>query len=125
MTYNNREPIEQNRHDTIISRLYKQLSNEGKKVKTNEGNTKLNGVKNEGDTEVYYPDVFVIGIGTKVVEIYEVETEATINEGSIKQWKKSSADTAKFFLVVPKESLKTAKELAEKHKIPVKEYFVF
>ena len=125
MTHNNREPIEQNRHDTIIGRLYEQFLKEGKKVKTNEGSTKLNGVKNEGDTEAYYPDVFIIGTGTKVIEIYEVETENTTNENSIEQWKKSSEDTAKFFLVVPKESLKTAKELAEKHKIPVEEYFVF
>lgn len=125
MTHNNREPIEQNRHDTIIRKLSKQLSDKGKKVRTNEGNTKLNGVKNEGDTEVYYPDVFVVGTGTKVIEIYEVETEATTNENSIEQWRKSSEDTAEFFLVIPKESLKIAKELAEKHKIPVKEYFVF
>jgi len=125
MTHIKRQPIEQNLHDTMIKLLDKTLTAEGKKVKTNEGSTKLNGVKNEGDTEVYYPDVFVVGIGTKVVEIYEVETEATVNEGSIEQWKKSSEDTAKFFLVIPKESLKTAKELVEKHKIPVKEYLVF
>ncbi len=125
MMENNRQPIEQNRHDTIIGRLYSQLSKEGKKVKTNEGNTKLNGVTNEGDTESYYPDVFVIGTGTKVTEIYEVETESTTNENSIEQWKRSSEDNAKFFLVVPKESLKEAKRLAEKHKIPVKGYFTF
>jgi len=125
MTHNNREPIEQNRHDTIIGRLAKQLVKDGKKVKTNEGNTKLNGVKNTGESDFYYPDIFVVGVGTNVTEIYEVETESTVNENSIQQWKKYSGDTAKLFLVVPNESLQTAKELAKKHKIPVKEYFVF
>lgn len=120
-----RQPIEQNLHDTMINLLYNKLKAEGKNVKTNERSTKLNGVRNEGETGVYYPDVFVVSTGTKVDEIYEIETKNTIHENSVKQWKKSSADTAKFFLVVPKEALKIAKELAKKHKIPIKGYFVF
>ena len=125
MTDIKRKPIEQNLHDTMINLLYNKLKAEGKKVKMNEEGTKLNGVRNEGEKEVYYPDVFVVSVGTKVDEIYEIETENTVNENSIEQWKKSSADKAKLFLVVPKKSLKAAKELATKYKIPVKEYFVF
>lgn len=125
MAHTKRTPIEQNLHDTMINLLEKTLKVEGKSIKTNKGSTKLNGVRNEGDEEIYYPDVFVLGSGTKVTEIYEIETETTVNEDSIEQWKKSSEDTAEFFLVVPKKLLETAKKLAEKHKIPVKEYFVF
>ncbi len=125
MEHSKRKPIEQNLHDTMINVLKNMLVAEGKKVKTNEGSTKLNGVKNEGDAEIYYPDVLVLGVGTNIIEIYEVETENTINENSINQWKKYSEDTAKLFLVVPKELVESAKKLAKKHKIPVKGYFSF
>lgn len=124
MAHTKRKPIEQNLHDTMIHLLDKKLQSENKTVKTNEGSTKLNGVKNEGESEPYYPDVLV-HVGTKVIEIYEIETENTVNENSIPQWKKASEDTAKFFLIVPKKSLKIAQELSKKHKIPVEEFFVF
>lgn len=124
MAHTKRKPIEENLHDTIIDKLARQLQEKKKQVKTNKGNCNQNAVQNSDKSKPYYPDIFV-HTRTKVTEIYEVETESTVNENSIPQWKKYSSDTAKFYLVVPKDMLNKAKILASKHKISVEDYYVF
>ena len=124
MAHTIRQPIEQNRHDSIIIKLARQLEEKHKdcKIRINQGSS--NEYKVIRGEDFYYPDVFVVK-DKKVKEIYEVETESTVNENSIPQWKQYSSGKAKFFLVVPKEKLDEAKKLVVSHKISVEDYFIF
>lgn len=118
----NREPLEQNKHDTILNSLAKQLTKEGKDVRINPNNTNQNAIS-EG-IEKIYPDLFVVE-NNKVVEIYEVETENTVNESSVEQWIKYSKLSEKFYLVFPGDKLSTIKELTTKHTIKVDGYYTW
>ena len=124
MAHTKRKPIEQNRHDTIIVKLAKKLEGKHKnyQIRMNQGLSKAHGVVRGNDT--YYPDIFVIK-QKKVIEIYEVETDNTINEDSIPQWKQYSSGKANFYLVVPKNKLDETKKLVKKYKISVEGYFHF
>ena len=119
-----REPIEQNIHDTIIANLAEKLLNKNPhlKVRTNPGTSKDYRVRT-GD-KTYYPDIYTYE-DDKVKEIFEVETENTVNEDSIEQWRLYSSGNARFYLVVPKESEQKAKELVKKHNIDVAGYWVY
>jgi len=119
-----RTPVEQWEHDRVIGRMRNTLETEGKNVETNPGSTKENPIIREKD--VLYPDIFVHDPTTRdVLEIYEVETEGTVNEDSINQWKTYSMGKNKFFLVVPKSSLKETKELVNQHNIKVDGYYYY
>lgn len=115
-----REPLEQNRHDTIITTLAKQLGS--KDIRVNPNNTNQNAVKT--DSEPVYPDLFVVENGY-VSEIYEVETENTVNESSVEQWGKYSKLNSKFYLVIPTNMLEIAKNLVSKHNIKVEGYYTW
>lgn len=74
--------------------------------------------------KTYYPDIYIYK--DKIVEeIYEVETEETVDESSVDQWKLYSSGRAKFYLVVPKKSLEKAEEIVKKYKISVEGYWTF
>ena len=101
--------IEKSEHDAVISNLAKKLKEGGNLVRTNPSTSKNNPVEIDGGD--YYPDVFVYKNGT-LLEVYEIETKSSVSESSVEQWKKYSSDKFKFFLVVPKEVMDKAKELA-------------
>lgn len=117
-----REPLEQNRHDTIITILAKQLESDNKDVRVNPNNTNQNGIK--ADSEMVYPDLFVVD-RDYVTEIYEVESETTINESSLDQWRKYSRISPKFYLVIPEKSVEATKNLVAKANIKVEGYYTW
>lgn len=122
----NREPIEQNIHDTVITDLVEKLQKQehNLKVRTNPGVSKKYPYPVRTGDKVYYPDIYTYE-DDKVKEIFEVETENTVNEDSIEQWRLYSLGSAKFYLVVPKESEQKAKELVKRHNIDVAGYWVY
>ncbi|MFH1803110.1 MAG: hypothetical protein ABH864_06725 [archaeon] len=126
MTHTERDPIEQNLHDRVIDDVVKFIKKSGRDcdtIRTNKGKSKDYGVK-EKDGELYYPDVFTVKNKT-VLEIYEVETSQSVNDGSVEQWKKFSSGDAKFYLVVPKSDIEKAEQIAKKNNIKVDEFFFF
>lgn len=120
----NREPLEQNIHDTAIADLAKELLNRRPSliVRTNPGTSKDYGLKTNDKT--YYPDIYTFE-NDEVKRIFEIETESTANESSIEQWKLYSSGSAEFYLVVPKESLQETKELVDKYHIDVAGYWTY
>lgn len=122
MTHDKREPLEENLHNTVIRGLAEILEKDKLTVRINPADSKQNGVVTGKKT--YYPDVYTFK-GNNVTQIFEVESVSTVNENSVEQWKLYSSGKAKFFLVVPRESLKLAKDLVKKHKINVDGYWTF
>jgi len=99
-------------HDRIISKLTKLLGNQGKYVKANPGVEidPLRSVK-RGNVLVY-PDLVVISLVTgKSTELFEVETEDTVDSEEVWEWHLFNAGKEKFYLIVPEGSVERAKEL--------------
>jgi hypothetical protein len=89
----------------------------------------LNGKKDKPikvGEHIYYPDICVLdGSSHSVRAIYEVETEEDLNRGDREvQWKAYSG-IARFYLVIPAESLAKAKEIATQYEIGVEGYWTF
>ena len=120
---------EKKKHDEIITSVESILTKQGHLVRTNPSTSKKNGI-NRG-VELFYPDLYVYEIRSSndkdvVTQLYEVETEQTVNDDEAKdQWKKFAKGTSDFYLVVPKGSVDEAKSLVEKHGIIVKDYYKY
>ena len=116
----------QEEHDAIIITLEKKLMRSGNIVYVNIGKNKTHRISR--NNELIYPDLFTVadkGNTKYVKEIFEVETEGSVNEDSAKQWKNYSEGQAKFNLVVPRKFLEKAKELCAKYAVDVNEYWSF
>jgi hypothetical protein len=118
-----REPKEQVLHDQIIERYANKRRNQGYLVKTNKGNSKKNSIKI--GREDHYPDIIVYDVGNIISKIYEVETESSINNDAIEQWKAYSKGPIPFILIIPKEMWTIAKELIKTNNIKVHNYIEF
>lgn len=89
---------EQNKHDEEIRRREAFLKEKGFSVKTNPGITKDNCVIWGNDK--IYPDLYT-HLGDEVKDIFEVETENTINTQASEQWVVYASFPCNFYLVVP------------------------
>ena len=123
-----RNSWEQSLHDRMISQLKAYLISKSKgqkvDVKTNPASSNENPVVKGIDT--FYPDAIVYDSDTNTVsEIYEVETESTVNENSVAQWRLYSAGRNKFFLVVPRSKLEETKKLVSKNDIKIDGYYYY
>ena len=126
MTHIKRDPIEQNLHDSVIDDVVSYINKNKKSydnIRINKGHSNSYSVK-RGNEESYYPDVFLVK-NKIVIEIYEVETNQTINQDSVSQWKQYSSGQAKFYLVVPKDKLEEVKILVKENNIEVDNYLTF
>lgn len=120
-------PYIKRNHDEIITSMESKLTKLGFLVKINPSTSKKHGVK-RGDM-TFYPDLYVYEIqGEKNIatRLYEVETQNTVTDDEAKdQWKNLAAGKSNFYLVVPRDSLDIAKELAGKYNISVKDYLTY
>lgn len=108
-----RNKEEQTIHDWLIKEVKESLLKRYKKVYINpsdEKNKEVNG---------FFPDVVVESHGV-VVEIYEIETENTVNDEEADEWMKLSKLPAKLTILVPASRLKKAREIAWDKKIASK-----
>lgn len=115
-------------HDGIVERMRALLITRGYKVRINPGSEKRYGVTGpsfeSGQKVTYYPDVYTYDEGTKnVMNIYEVETSASINESEADQWRLYSNGSAKLYLVVPTTDVERTKELVQRKKISIAGYY--
>jgi hypothetical protein len=103
-------------HDTILSVAAEKLRKIGRyEVYTNPGQEK------KVDIAGFYPDIILTNKGSKIVRfIIEVETNSSVNEYEVDQWKKFAALGAIFYLLVPRSVLDTAKRLCIDRKVDVK-----
>lgn len=120
---------EQKKHDDVIEFVKADLIKEGFIVKINKGTDKNNEVNDtdEEDNKIkIYPDVFTFDKEDKYVgRIYEVETESSVVESEVSQWKQYSKGKVDFYLVVPENRLDKAKRLAEENAIEVKDFLTY
>lgn len=122
MTGQKLSEVEQKKHDDVIEFVKARLVREGHKVKVNKGTNKTNAVNDtndKGEKIKIYPDVYTYEEG-HLKSIYEIETQSSVNESEVPQWKQYSKGGVDFFLVVPEDKLEVAKELVDKHQINVK-----
>ncbi|MFQ5867972.1 MAG: hypothetical protein ACE5IT_08300 [bacterium] len=99
-------------HDHIIAGLKKWLENQGKYVVANPGQEKNpNGSVKRGGTFVY-PDLVVRPSEVEeIAELFEIETEDSVDPEEIAQWEMYNAGVSKFYLIVPKGSIGKAGDL--------------
>lgn len=114
-----RNPEEQTNHDKVVedsAETYRE-SEESPKVYTNP-----NGEKNR-DISGEYPDIIVIyNESLKVIE--EIETENSVNETELEQWKTYSKLGTSFQLVVPLETISMVENLIKDlHNIKIQGYY--
>lgn len=84
-------------HDWVIRQVEHKHSSLYNEIRTNPGEEQL------CEFEGFFPDV-ILGSYGQVVQIIEVETEATIDEERSEYWKALSELSAQFILLVPAES---------------------
>jgi len=91
-----RNPISQALHDRIIQRAYDTLDKVNYRVYMNQGlnrNINVNG---------HYPDIIITRVNNNTAEfIIEVETNDTINQSEVNQWRIFSQLSRNFYLLVP------------------------
>jgi len=114
------------KHDDVIEFVRAMLIKEGCNVKINKSNQKNNGINDtdsKGNKIKIYPDLYTFE--EKIVKrIYEVETEDSVEESQVPQWKQY-AKGVDFYLVVPKSMLEKAQELSEEKNIEVKDFLTY
>lgn len=110
-------------HDYIISGLKKWLEGQGKDVVANPGQEKNPDGWVKGrrrDDEPVYPDLVVRpSKGEKITQLFEVETEDSIDSEEVKQWAMYNAGESSFYLIVPEGSVKKASELITERRLSI------
>lgn len=81
-------------HDWVIGQVEQKYSSLYNEIRTNPGEEQL------FEFEGFFPDI-ILGSYGQVIQIIEVETEATINEKRSEYWKDLSALSAQLVLLVP------------------------
>ncbi len=110
----NRSPGGQGLHDRVVEAVAveEERAWPNYRVHRNPGQEKNKAV------DVEYPDVVLeLQISGEVVSIDEVETDDTVNESAVDQWKSYGALGPAFDLIVPAGSQTTADILIRRHKI--------
>lgn len=114
-------------HNDILFEFAEELSRNllpSEAIRTNTNENKRNSVIT-GNCN-YYPDIYIFDKTSDAVKaIYEVETSKTINEESAEKWKLCVSGIARFYLVIPEESLAKAKKIAGKLRINVEGYYTY
>lgn len=108
-----RSKDEQFLHDWVIRKVKEKYSRIYKEVHTNPGEEKNFEFKG------HYPDVIFVNYG-QIVLIAEVETEETIGEEEVNEWKELSSLGVQLVLLVPKEVQNTARDICWKSGIAAK-----
>lgn len=99
-------------HDRIIEVAYEGLDKTNHDVYINPGIQKNIQVNN------LYPDIIITKKGEKNVKfIIEVETQDSINQNEVPQWKEYSQLGGSFYLLVPKTMKDTAELLCRQNEI--------
>ncbi|RMG04779.1 MAG: hypothetical protein D6726_02690 [Nitrospirae bacterium] len=90
-------------HDWMCKTLKERLSGEYREIKDNISarENEINGV---------YPDL-ILGNHGLVLAVCEVETEGSINQEKVEEWKKVVSGGTKLFLMIPKQSTKKVTSL--------------
>ena len=104
---------EQFLHDWVISKIKEKYSRLYKEVHTNPGEEKNFEFKG------YYPDVVFVNYG-QIMLIAEVETQETINEEEVQEWRELSNLGTQLMLLVPKELQNAARDICWKNGIAAK-----
>ncbi len=104
---------EQFLHDWVIQKIKEKYSRLYKEVHTNPGEEKNFELKG------YYPDVVFVNYG-QIVLIAEVETQETINEKEVNEWRDMSNLGAQLVLLVPKEFQNVARDICWKNGVASK-----
>ena len=99
-----RSTDEQFLHDWVIRKIHEKYSRLYSEVHVNPGDEK--NFEHGGK----YPDAVFVNYG-QVVQIVEVETKETINEGRVEKWKELSELGVKLSLLVPRNMLGEARDI--------------
>ena len=110
------ESEEKSRHDRLVTEIarlrfaYPNIEHPAYVTYTNEPTQRM-GVKT--GSSVVYPDIVVVdaSASNNLELIGEVETEATINQDHVQQWRTYSGLNASFFLYVPSSLVQEARRL--------------
>jgi hypothetical protein len=105
-----RSKDEQFLHDWVIRKTKEKYSRLYKEVHTNPGGERNFEIKG------FYPDVVFVNYG-HIVLIAEVETQDTINEEEVSEWRELSNLGTQLVLLVPKELQNTARDICWKNGI--------
>ncbi len=108
-----RSKDEQFLHDWVIQKIKQKYSRLYKEVHTNPGEEKNFEFKG------CYPDVVFVNYGQTVL-IAEVETQETINEEEVEEWRELSNLGTQLVLLVPKELQNAARDMCWKNGIASK-----
>jgi hypothetical protein len=100
-------------HDWVIEKLREKYSRLYKEIHINPGEERNFEFKG------HYPDVVFVNYG-QVVLIAEVETEGTINEEEVEEWKELSGLGVQLVLLVPKEMQNAARDICWRSGIAAK-----
>jgi hypothetical protein len=99
-------------HDTIIQSAYDTLDKVSHDIYINPGTNHLTSVNS------LYPDIIITKKGDKNVKfIIEVETQDSINQNEIDQWRQYALLGGTFYLLVPKNMKETAEILCRQNNI--------
>ena len=109
-------------HDFTIDRVADNLRKKGLNVRTNRGSYKSNVIKHKNTS--ISPDIYILK-NQRVMNIYEVETNESVDSQPVEKWKLYSEGCRSFYLIVPEDRLKKSKKLASKHKIKVKDFITY
>lgn len=118
-----REAQEKNTHDKAVADIAKirfpfpDKDHQNWKTYLNEPN-QTKGIKMNGNTA--YPDIVVVDTQKKIAEmIGEIESDSSVNEDEVAQWKEYSKAANSFFLYVPKDKVDDAKHLLINNKVNI------
>lgn len=113
---------EQALHDMTLQKVADNLKRKGLNVRTNKDRSGNNVIKQKNKR--VSPDICIIK-NRKIINIYEVETNNTVNSSAIEKWRLCSEGCVSFYLIIPEGKLKASKKLAKKHKINVKDFITY
>ena len=113
-------------HNSVIQSLKNKLETDGKYVVINPGTEENQGGHIKRDGKYFYPDVIVRPIkGSKISEIYEIETEDTVDETEAEQWKIFNEGSSDFYLVLPENSVNKTMAIINSKGFEIKDYFFY
>jgi hypothetical protein len=106
----------QNVHDLVIQTAYNSLDKINHKVYINPNQEKNTSIDN-----IHYPDIIITELNNSNVKfIIEVETEDSVIESEVEQWKTYSKLCNSFYLLVPSNVRILAEQICVQNDIKVR-----
>ena len=113
-------------HDRVISRAKQRLEQQGCYVVANPGQEKNPRGSVKRDDRRVYPDLVIRPPEEKsITRLQEVETEDSVDNDEVKQWKEYNAGESSFYLIVPGGYVSKAKTLIRNEGFSIDGFFEY